>query len=303
MKVCGTIGPPGHCSDTFPPVRDKLMGLPTLQMPGAPRLPVLGQGTWRMGEAADRRSAEQDALRFGVAQGLTVIDTAEMYGNGATEALLGDTLADLRDEVFLVSKVYPQNAGGADLKRACENSLRRLRTDRLDLYLLHWRGHVPLEETVAGMRALTREGKIRAWGVSNFDCGDMRDLEATEGVSRDCACNQVLYNLTRRGPEFDLLPWMRARGMPLMAYSPLEQGRLRHRGLDRLAKARGITPLQLALAWVLAQAGVVAIPKAGTRRHVEQNLEAAALTLSQDECTELDKLFPPPSASVPLEML
>ena len=279
------------------------MTTPPLPLIGPGRLSALGQGTWRMGETPDRRSSEQDALRYGIAEGLTVIDTAEMYGDGATEALLGDTLTGLRDDVYLVSKVYPHNAGGVALQRACEASLKRLRTDRLDLYLLHWRGRVPLDETVAGMRALQRAGKIRAWGVSNFDRDDMRDLDTAQGATRDCACNQVLYNLTRRGPEFDLMPWMRARNMPLMAYSPLEQGRLSHKILERIAHSRGVRPMQIALAWVLQQAGVIAIPKAGTRAHVRMNVEAANLELSPLECSALDRAFPPPVAKAPLDML
>ena len=279
------------------------MTLSPISISGVTGLPALGQGTWRMGEERTQRAAERDAVRFGIAQGLAVIDTAEMYGDGATEEFLGDALDGLRDEVFLVSKVYPQNAGGAALKRACENSLDRLKTDWLDLYLLHWRGRIPLEETVAGMRSLVREGKIRAWGVSNFDLDDMQELEAIEGATQDCACNQVLFNLARRGPEFDLLPWMRARGVPLMAYSPLEQGRLHNDGLNRMAEAKGVTPMQIALAWVLRQAGVMAIPKAGSRAHVEHNLAAANLDLTSVELAELDRLFPPPRRKVPLEML
>ena len=279
------------------------MTLSSISIRGAHGLPALGQGTWRMGEDRGQRPAEQDALRFGISHGLTVIDTAEMYGDGTTEEFLGDTLEGLRDEVFLVSKVYPQNAGGAALKRACENSLDRLKTDRLDLYLLHWRGRIPLDETVAGLRGLVREGKILAWGVSNFDLDDMLELEAIEGATRDCACNQILFNLARRGPEFDLLPWMRARGMPLMAYSPLEQGRLHNDGLSRMAGARGVTPLQIALAWVLRQPDVIAIPKAGSRAHVERNLAAADLDLTNAELAELDRFLPPPRRKVPLEML
>ena len=279
------------------------MTLSSISISGAAGVPALGQGTWRMGEDRRQRLAEQDALRFGIAQRLTVIDTAEMYGDGATETFLGDTLEGLRDEVFLVGKVYPQNAGGAALKRACESSLDRLKTDRLDLYLLHWRGRIPLEETVTGMRSLVREGKIRAWGVSNFDLDNMQELEAIEGATRDCACNQVLFNLARRGPEFDLLPWMRARGMPLMPYSPLEQGRLQNDGLSRIAKAKGVTPMQIALAWVLQQPGVMAIPKAGSRAHVEHNLAAADVELTGADLAELDRHFPPPRRKVPLEML
>lgn len=279
------------------------MTLAALPFGGTITLPILGQGTWRMGELRDQAPAETEALRFGVETGLTVIDTAEMYGDGATERFLGAALENLRARVFLVSKVYPQNAGGPALRRACEDSLRRLGTDRIDLYLLHWRGRVPLEETVAGMRRLRQEGKIRFWGVSNFDLADMRDLEAAEGAERDCACNQILYNLSRRGPEFDLLPWMRRRGMPAMAYSPLEQGRLKHPGLAALAAAKGVEPMQLALAWVFHQSGVIAIPKAGTRAPVAENFGASGVTLSGDDLTCLDTLFPAPTRKVALEML
>ncbi|MDX7952235.1 aldo/keto reductase [Lichenihabitans sp. Uapishka_5] len=274
-----------------------------LSLPHGPSVPTLGQGTWRIGEAASRKAAEAEALRRGIADGLTLIDTAEMYGDGATERFLGEALEGLRDDVVLVSKVYPQNAGGSALERACDNSLKRLKTDRIDLYLLHWRGHVPLADTVDGMRRLQRAGKILHWGVSNFDRDDMEELQEAEGEARDCACNQVLYNLTRRGPEWDLLPWMRARGMPLMAYSPLEQGRLSHPGLEAIAARHGVTANQIALAWVLAQPDVIAIPKAGTVAHVAENVAAAAILLSDDDRAALDRLFPPPVAPTALEML
>lgn len=279
------------------------MPLRHLTMPHGATVPTLGQGTWRMGEAPSKQAAEAGALRRGIADGLTLIDTAEMYGEGATERFLGTALQGVRDAVFLVSKVYPQNAGGSALTRACDESLKRLKTDRIDLYLLHWRGRVPLAETVEGMRRLQRAGKILSWGVSNFDLDDMVELEEAEGDARDCACNQVLYNLSRRGPEYDLLPWMRARGMPLMAYSPLEQGGLADPGLDALAERRGVTANQIALAWVLEQPGVVAIPKAGTVAHVAENVAAMDIVLSAEDHAALDRLFPPPTAKVPLEML
>ena len=214
----------------------------TLDLPGLGPAPVMGQGTWRMGERAERRRTETDALRLGVELGMTVIDTAEMYGDGATESFLGEALAGLRDRVTLVSKVYPHNAGRGRIEPACEASLKRLRTDRLDLYLLHWRGSVPLAETVEGMEALRRAGKIRAWGVSNLDPNDMRELAGVGGAA--CATDQVLYNITRRGPEFDLLPALAARGVPVTAYSPVEQGRLPSR---RRAGASGRAPRRHAL--------------------------------------------------------
>jgi diketogulonate reductase-like aldo/keto reductase len=214
------------------------------------------------------RASEIAALRRGVELGLTLIDTAEMYGDGGAERLLGEALRGIRDRVFLVSKVYPQNAGGAALRRACENSLRRLATDRIDLYLLHWRGAVPLKTTIEGMQSLQREGKIAAWGVSNFDVDDMVELRAAGGT--DCATNQILYNLLRRGPEFDLMPEMARRKVPVMAYSPIEQGRLPKSGaLAAVAKRHQATIFQIALAWVLRRPDVVAIPKAATIGHVE----------------------------------
>ena len=222
----------------------------TVTLPGGRRLPALGQGTWRMGEDAGSRSEEAAALRAGIERGLTLIDTAEMYGDGATESFLGDALQGLRAKVFLVSKAYPQNAGRARLRRACEGSLRRLKAERLDLYLLHWRGSVPLAETVDAMEALLHEGLIGAWGVSNFDADDLEDLFDAGGDG--CATDQILLNLTRRGPEFDLLPFMDKLSMPAMAYSPVEQGRLAgHPALGAVAERHGVTGLQVALAWLL----------------------------------------------------
>lgn len=269
--------------------------------PDGATVPSLGQGTWKMGEVPSRRQQEIASLRTGVERGLTVIDTAEMYGEGKTELLVGEALHGLRERVYLVSKVYPHNAGKVALEAACDRSLKRLRTDRLDLYLLHWRGSVPLQETVDGMETLKQAGKIRAWGVSNFDVTDMQELERCGG---DCASNQVLYNLTRRGPEYDLLPWMTARSMLLMAYSPLEQGRIpRNATLQTIAETHGVKPAQIALAWVLRRAGVLAIPKASSLAHLEENLAAAALTLTEKDMVDLDKAFPAPKRKVPLEML
>ncbi|HEX7683360.1 MAG TPA: aldo/keto reductase [Trinickia sp.] len=271
-------------------------------LPDGERIARLGQGTWEMGERAERRAAEIDALRAGIELGMTLIDTAEMYGEGATETLLGLALAGLREKAFLVSKVYPHNAGRRGVVASCEASLKRLKTDRLDLYLLHWRGGVPLDETVEAFEALRRDGKIRHWGVSNFDVDDMEELVDAGGTS--CATNQILYNVARRGAEFDLLPWMRARKMPAMAYSPIDHMRLPKRSvLDEIASARGLSPVQVALAWVLAQAGVCAIPKAGSVEHVRANREALDVVLSEQELGAIDREFKPPHRKVSLEML
>jgi diketogulonate reductase-like aldo/keto reductase len=275
----------------------------TVSLPDGERIPKLGQGTWEMGEQPARRVAEIAALRAGVELGMTVIDTAEMYGDGATETLLGEALAGLRERVFLVSKVYPHNASRRGVRAACEHSLQRLKTDRLDLYLLHWRGSVPLEETVEGFEALRRAGKIRHWGVSNFDTEDMDELMSVPGGDA-CATNQILYNVARRGPEFDLLPWLRARNMPAMAYSPVDHARLPKRSpLDNLADARGISVIQLALAWVLQQPDVLAIPKTGRVERVRDNHRALELQLSADECAAIDACFRSPRSKRPLEML
>ena len=271
-------------------------------LPGGERVAALGQGTWRMGERVERRASEIEALRTGVELGMTLIDTAEMYGDGATETLVGEALADLRDEVFLVSKAYPHNAGRGQLERACEASLKRLRTDRLDLYLLHWRGSVPLAETVEGMEALRKAGKLRAWGVSNLDLDDMDELAAAGGEG--CATDQVLYNVNRRGPEFDLLPALADRGVSVMAYSPVEQGRLSQRGaLKVVADRHGATPYQIALAWVMRAPGVFAIPKAADVAHVRENRAAADLQLTLEDLAAIDAEFPPPSRKTRLEML
>ena len=255
-----------------------------------------------MGENASRRQAEMGALRTGVELGMTMVDTAEMYGEGGTERFLGEALDGLRDQVFLVSKAYPQNAGRGRLERACEASLRRLRTDRLDLYLLHWRGSVALAETVEGMEALRSAGKIAAWGVSNLDAADMDELFRAGGEA--CVTDQVLYNVTRRGPEFDLLPALQARGVPLTAYSPVEQGRLpRSDALAVVAERHEVTPAQVALAWVLRQPDVIAIPKAADVAHVRENRRAADLALTPEDLAEINAAFPPPARKTPLEML
>ena len=274
----------------------------TVTLKGGESLPAMGQGTWMMGERPDRRDDEVAALRLGVELGMTLIDTAEMYGDGAAETLIGDALADVRDALFLVSKAYPQNASRRRLADACEASLRRLGTDRLDLYLLHWRGSVVLAETVEAMEALKSAGKIRHWGVSNLDTADMVELLAAGGDG--CATDQILYNLTRRGPEHDLLPWLADHAMPAMAYSPVEQGRLvADPALARVAEAIGATPAQVALAWTLRRDGVIAIPKAGTEAHVRENRAAADLILADADLAALEAAFPRPRGRGPLEML
>ena len=274
----------------------------TVSLPGGEIVPALGQGTWMMGERRDRRTAEIAALRAGVDLGMTLIDTAEMYGDGAAETLIGEALGPVRDELFLVSKAYPQNASRKRLPLACEASLRRLGTDRLDLYLLHWRGSVPLGETVEAMEALKAAGKIQHWGVSNLDTDDMEDLLAAGGDA--CSTDQILYNLTRRGPEHDLLPWLRDHAMPVMAYSPVEQGRLvAHPALAGIAERMNATPAQVALAWTLHRDGVIAIPKAGSVAHVQENRAAADLALPGTVLAALDKAFPRPRERRPLEML
>jgi diketogulonate reductase-like aldo/keto reductase len=274
-----------------------------LPLPSGDELPVLGQGTWGMGERHSDRAAEVAALRHGLDLGIGLIDTAEMYGDGGAEEVVGEAISGRRDEVFLVSKVLPHNASARGTVKACERSLRRLAADHLDLYLLHWRGSTPLEETLEAFERLRDSGRIRHFGVSNFDIGDMRELWALE-AGRRAETDQVLYNLTRRGIEYDLLPWCRERGLPVMAYSPIEQGRLlTHTVLRRVAERHDATPAQIAIAWVLRQDGVCAIPKASTPEHVDENRAALDIRLSADDLAELDAAFPPPAKAKPLEIL
>jgi diketogulonate reductase-like aldo/keto reductase len=276
---------------------------PTTKIPSGEAVPVLGQGTWAMGEQARRAADEATALRIGLDLGMTLIDTAEMYGNGGAEEVVADAIAGRRDEVFLVSKVLPENSSRGGTIAACERSLRRLGTDRIDLYLLHWRGSPPLADTLAAFETLMADGKIRHWGVSNFNADDMQELLELPGGDR-CATNQVLYNLTRRGVEFDLMPLCGARGIPIMAYSPIEQGRLlSHATLKAIAARRTATPAQIALAWVLRQHGMIAIPKAASEKHVRENRAAVDVVLSADDLAELDHAFPPPKRKRSLEML
>ncbi len=274
----------------------------SIRFPDGTTVPALGQGTWMMAEQAMQRRAEIAALRAGIDLGMTLIDTAEMYANGASERLVGEAIVGRREDVFLVSKAYPQNASSDRLPRACEASLKRLGTDRLDLYLLHWRGSVPLRETVEAMNRLIAAGKILRWGVSNFDTEDMEDLVAAGGSAG--ATNQVLYNLTRRGPEHDLLPWLDDRDIPVMAYSPVEQGRLLgNPKLVAIAEELAATAAQVAIAWSLRHDNMIAIPKAGSVAHVRENRAAAGLELSNDDLAALDAAFPRPRKRVPLEML
>lgn len=271
-------------------------------LPSGKTMPVLGLGTWRMGESARRRSEELDALKYGLDLGYPMIDTAEMYGEGAAEEIVGDALQGRPSLPYIVSKVYPHNATRNGTIAACERSLKRMRLERIDLYLLHWRGGARLEETFEAFHRLRDAGKIADFGVSNFDLDDMEDAARFDkGLN---GSNQVLYCLSRRGPEFDLLPWMRKRSMPLMAYSPLDQGGLlRKAPLKKIADEVGCTPAQLALAWLLAQPGVVTIPKSSSRDRVKENFGALDVKLSPQILAELDRAFPPPKGKQPLEML
>jgi len=254
-----------------------------------------------MGERPELRRSELRALKVGLDLGITLIDTAEMYGEGKAEELVGEAIAERRAQVFLVSKVYPHRATRSGVVTACQESLRRLRTDYLDLYLLHWRGSVPLNETLAGFQQLKQQGKIREFGVSNFDWDEMEEWTALPGGNQ-VFTDQVLYNLTRRGIEWDLLPWCRQHQIPVMAYSPVEQGRLPVQ-LESVARRVNANRFQVALAWLLHQDGVVAIPKAGSEAHVRENQKALDITLTKDSLAELDTMFPPPRKKVPLGML
>jgi len=275
----------------------------SVTLPGGARVPALGLGTWMMGERGGHEPESVAALKRGIDLGMTLIDTAEMYGDGGAEELVGQAIAGQRDRVFIVSKVLPSNASRTGVAAACERSLKRLGTDRIDLYLLHWHGGVPLRETVAGFVDLQRAGKIRHWGVSNLDLDEMTALWAVPGGD-GCAANQLLYNLGRRGIEWDLRPALSARAVPVMAYSPLEQGRLLgNRALKQVAVARGATPAQVALAWLLQQAGVIVIPKAADLAHVAENCAAADIALAPAEVAALERAFPPPDRKMPLAML
>ena len=274
-----------------------------LELPSGQSIPVLGMGTWQMGESARNRQSEIDALRHGLDLGLSLIDTAEMYGEGGAEEVISQVITNRRASVFLVSKVYPHNASKQGAIAACERSLKRLKTDYLDLYLLHWRGSIPLAETLEAFQTLQQAGKIRSYGVSNFDVEDMQEVSQLKG-GKEIVTNQVLYNLTRRGIEWNLLPWCRERNIPIMAYSPIEQGRLlNNRTLNAIAQERGVTAAQIALAWVLHQDNVIVIPKSSRIDHIEQNYAALDLKLNVDELAALDAAFPQPTKPVPLETL
>ena len=275
----------------------------TVQLPSGESVPAFGQGTWGMGEKQAARAEEIATLRLGLDRGATLIDTAEMYGEGKTEELVGEAIRGRRDGVFLVTKVYPHNATRGGVPAACGRSLRRLGTDRIDLYLLHWRGKPPLEETMEAFMVLEEEGKIRHYGVSNLDLADMGELWSVKG-GRAVATNQLLYNLSRRGIEWDLLPWLREHHIPVMAYSPIEQARLaRSRKLADFARARGMTAAQAALAWLLSADDMIVIPKTARRERLEENLAALEHPLTKEDLAELDRLFPPPSGPRSLEML
>jgi diketogulonate reductase-like aldo/keto reductase len=262
---------------------------------------VLGQGTWGMGESRAKRSAEIAALQLGLDLGMTLIDTAEMYGEGGAEEVVAEAIADRRRDVFLVSKVYPHNASRRGTLEACERSLRRLKSEYLDFYLLHWRGSIALDETLDAFRELKRSGKILDYGVSNFDQRDMEEAHAAPGGS-EIATDQVLYNLSRRGIEWDLLPWCQRQKIPVMAYSPIGQGRLPEE-LRSVASRLAATPAQIALAWLLRQEGIVSIPKAANEAHVRENRAALDIVITDEDLAELDRNFPPPRRKVALEML
>jgi diketogulonate reductase-like aldo/keto reductase len=275
----------------------------TVALPSGENVTALGLGTWHMGENPARRTEEIATIRLALDLGAVLIDTAEMYGEGRSEELVGEAIGGRRDEVFLVSKVLPQNATRQGAVAACERSLRRLHTDRLDLYLLHWRGDVPLAETLEAFMALQQAGKIRHYGVSNLDLTDMQELWSVAGGSA-VVTDQVLYNLSRRGIEWDLLPWLRKRAVPIMAYSPIEQGRLlSNPKLIGFAQRYGITPAQAALAWLLSKDDVMVIAKTGSRERLKENLDALNQDLTSSQLAELARLFPPPAGPIPLAML
>jgi diketogulonate reductase-like aldo/keto reductase len=275
----------------------------SVTLPGGETIPALGLGTWRMGERSRARAPEVAAVRLAIDLGIRLIDTAEMYGSGGAEEVVAEAIAGRRDGLFVVSKVLPGNSDRASTIAACESSLARLRTDHIDLYLLHWRGGVPLAETVEAFQRLRRDGKIRHWGVSNFNAADMTELWGS-AAGRHCAANQVYYSASRRGIEFDLLPWQRERGMPLMAYCPLDQGRLANDELLAEIGARHqASAAQVAIAWLLAQPGVIAIPKAVQPEHVRLLAAAGDLRLDAADLAKIDRRFPPPGRAQPLAIV
>jgi len=276
--------------------------------PDGHSVPAIGQGTWYMGERNSDTVSEARALQYGLDLGLSLIDTAEMYADGGAEKVVGQAIRGRRDDVFLVSKVYPQHAGGQQAAIACENSLRRLQTDSIDLYLLHWRGGVPLSDTIAAMEQLQRDGKIKRWGVSNLDVADMEELWSLPGGNA-CMTDQVLYHLASRGIEFDLLPWCRQRSLPVMAYCPLAQagnlrnGLMEHQQVRDIAHELGVTVAQVLLAWAIARPGVIAIPKAASRDHVKENADALAVELNEAQLQALDNAFPAPARKTHLDIV
>ena len=277
----------------------------SIELPDGTRVPVLGQGTWRMGERKRERTAEIAALRLGIELGMSLIDTAEMYGEGAAEELVGEAIQGQQQRIFVVTKVYPHNASREKLPKACERSLKRLRIDAIDLYLLHWRERTPLlHETVETFERLRAAGKIKHWGVSNFDVEDMEELLSLQGGGQ-CTTNQVLYNLENRQIEFDLLPWSQTNGIPIMAYSPVGHSGtlLRNLVLKRIAQSHEATPAQIALAWVVRQPNVLAIPKASTEEHVRDNAASLQIKLTKEDLTQLDREFSPPKSRKSLPVL
>jgi diketogulonate reductase-like aldo/keto reductase len=278
-------------------------GLQFVTLRRGERVPALGQGTWHMGENRRRAADEAAALRLGIDLGMTLIDTAEMYGSGGAEEVIARAAHGIRDNLFIVSKVYPHNASRAGVVAACERSLKRLATDRIDLYLLHWRGSFPLTETLEGFQRLERDGKIRHHGVSNFDRADMAEWAALKGGDA-VAADQVLYNLARRGPEWDLVPWCREHRVAIMAYTPLGTGgMLGNPALAEVARRRGATPAQIALAWLLHQEGTIVIPKASGPEHVRENRGALDVPLTAEDLAALDRAFPPPKGKSSLGIL
>jgi diketogulonate reductase-like aldo/keto reductase len=275
----------------------------TVRLPDGTEVHALGQGTWHMGERTDAAKAEVAALKLGIELGMTLIDTAEMYGDGRAEELVAEATAGQRDRLFIVSKVLPQNASRTGVPAACERSLKRLRTDRIDLYLLHWRGSHPLAETVAAFEQLREAGKIRCWGVSNFDTGDMQELARLPNRTH-CATNQVLYHVGSRGIEYDLLPWSAEHRMPLMAYSPVGQGGrlLQSRALAAVAKRHNATPAQIAIAWTMRHTNVISIPKATDQSHVRENAVAGEIVLSDEDLAVIDAAHPPPGRKQSLDI-
>jgi diketogulonate reductase-like aldo/keto reductase len=280
------------------------MTMPQITLPDGEKVPAYGQGTWHMGETRTRFADEAAALQLGIDLGITLIDTAEMYGNGVAEEIVAEAAKGRRDKLFIVSKVLPYNGSARGTIDACERSLKRLKTDHIDLYLLHWRGSHPFAETLAAFDKLKQQGKIRYHGVSNFDRRDMEEWVKTAGGGT-VASNQILYNLARRGPEWEVIPWCRQRSISIMAYSPIEQGRmLGHKGLaDIASRHNGATPAQVALAWLLRRDGMIVIPKAGNKEHVRENVGALDLQLTDQDLTDLDKSFPPPKGRTALGML